>query len=80
MSYAFACHNPAVSAGMLLLRLSLTLMNEFLCPFRHVRALSLGPLSVKTDRGLFVCCFCFLLQHVVYPSHNKDFPLKVQAA
>lgn len=59
-----------------------SLMNEFLCAFRHVRALSLGPLSVKIDRVCFgfVFFFNFLLQHTVYPSHNKDFPLKVQAA
>lgn len=59
-----------------------SLMNEFLCAFRHVRALILGPLSVITDRvwGLFIYFFKnFPLQHVVYPSHNKDFPLKVQA-
>lgn len=37
-----------------------SLMNEFLCAFRRVRALSLGPLSVKTDRVIFlvVCVFC----------------------
>lgn len=61
-----------------------SLMNEFLCAFRHVRTLSLGPLSVKTDRVWFFCFLRFiiylLLQHIVYPSHNKDFPLKVQAA
>lgn len=62
-----------------------SLMSEFLCAFRHVRTLSLGPLSVKTDRVWFFFCFLgfiiyFLLQHIVYPSHNEDFPLKVQAA
>lgn len=61
-----------------------SLMNEFLCAFRHVRALSLGPLSVKTDRVCFgfvvFFFFNFLLQHIVYPSHNKDFSLKVEAA
>lgn len=59
-----------------------SLMNEFLCAFRHVRALSLGPLNVKIDRVCFGFVFFlnFLFQHTVYPSHNKDFPLKVQAA
>lgn len=61
-----------------------SLMNEFLCAFRHVRTLSLGPLSGKTDRVWFFVSWgfkiYFLFQHIVYPSHNKDFPLKVQAA